>query len=493
MNRVRGGFRVEAPRVDVSMILQRRSVESPEAIALVFGDRHLTYREAQRAALSFAATVLRAGARPGGVVAILARNSLEGALAYLGAWAAGAVPAGINYRQTEVEIRRQLGVLDPLVVVADGELARLVDTCTPLVVVRSGAVREGDASGRCLEGVPGRPAAVFFTSGTTSDPRPILIGHEGLARNCRSVPLALGLGAGDRYVLATPLCHVGGVTRLLNALATGSTVDLLREWDADAFAARVAAGATHAMLLGPMLADVVELSGAAAAHVRRRLKLVYYGAGRTDRNLLESLVSRYPGLSLAQGWGATETSGSVTLLAPDDHRRAFESAPHLLGSVGRPLPGVRVEIENERIVVRADGLALGALQGTNVQPLVRDDGALVTNDIGELDEDGYLYVRGRTDDAIKSGGLTVLPARVEAALRDLPGVEAAAVVGAPDERLGERVVAFVVAKGFVDVEALRDHLAGFELPRAVIAVDAIPLTAAGKVDRRALRGEAARL
>jgi acyl-CoA synthetase (AMP-forming)/AMP-acid ligase II len=478
----------------VASILQHGHRVRPTATALVEGDRALDFRATYAASAEFGARLVRAGVRSGSVVAVLARNSLTAALAYLGAWGIDAVVAGLNVRLTEGEIRRQLSILDPSVVVVDGDLQGLAAPSETTMQLDLDGGTDPDARGGRRLSTGGSAAAIFFTSGTTSDPKPVVVSHDGLIRNCSTVPPLLHLGEGDRYVLATPLCHIGGITRLLNALAAGAAVDLLRRWDPEVFAARVSAGGTHTMLIGPMITDLLDL-GTTTAERLRRLRLVYYGAGRTDARALTGLVERYPGLSLAQGWGATETAGSVTMLTPEDHRRAFTISPELLASAGRALPGVELEIAVDgRIRVRGEGLSLGFLDEGGILPLVADDGALTTNDLGELDPEGYLFIRGRSDDAIRSGGLSVLPARVEEALLACPGVAAAAVVGAPDERLGERAVAFVVGTQ-LDIDAIREEarrrLAGFEVPRGLVVVDALPLTAAGKLDRRRLRALAA--
>jgi acyl-CoA synthetase (AMP-forming)/AMP-acid ligase II len=257
------------------------------------------------------------------------------------------------------------------------------------------------------------------------------------------------------------------------------------------------------MLVGAMLADLLELPDEELEQLRS-LRIVYYGAGRTDPQMIRALAARCPGIGLAQGWGSTETSGSVTLLTPADHVRGIGVDTTLLQSAGRPLPGVSLEIDRDEsmpdgvgtIAVRCPGLLLGTLapDGLVAEPL--ENGYLRTGDLGRVDAGGYLHVVGRSDDAIRSGGLTVMPSHVEEALLAYPTVREAVVFGVPDARLGEAVTACVVlaAGAKVDLDHLRDvlrtRLGGFELPQTIDVVDSLPRNPAGKLDRVALRARA---
>jgi long-chain acyl-CoA synthetase len=488
-------------------ILDARRRRDPHLPAFADGLEAVTYEVAHKRALARAAELVRLGVRPGNVVAVLARNSVDTALTYFAGWLAGAIPAPVNYRLSSSEIARQVRLLDPALVVTDASLRDVVpDGYGVLELGRnvSRAGRRRKRRGIATAAGADAPAAVFFTSGTTGEPRAVVLGHRGLARNCATVPGAIDLRRGDRFVLATALCHVGGITRMLNAVYTGATVDLVTGWDPSAFVRRVSGTqATHTMLVGAMLADLLELPDEELEQLRS-LRIVYYGAGRTDPQMIRALVARRPGIGLAQGWGSTETSGSVTLLTPADHVRGIGVDTTLLQSAGRPLPGVSLEIDRDEsmpdgvgtIAVRCPGLLLGTLapEGLVAEPL--ENGYLRTGDLGRVDAGGYLHVVGRSDDAIRSGGLTVMPSHVEEALLAYPAVREAVVFGVPDARFGEAVTACVVfaAGAKVDLDDLRDvlrtRLGGFELPQTIDVVDSLPRNPAGKLDRVALRTRA---
>ena len=212
--------------------------------------------------------------------------------------------------------------------------------------------------------------------------------------------------------------------------------------------------------------------------------------------VLEQALALLPDTEFVNAYGLTETSSTVCLLDPDDHRRAHASEDPAerarLASVGRPVPGVEVRVVDGEIWVRGDQVA-GEYLDTESQ---RDgDGWLHTGDRGSVDVDGYVFVEGRGDDVIIRGGENVSPAEVEDTLLRHPAVAGAAVVGVPDPEWGERIGAMVVLRrgAVVDVDELRafarHRVGSLKTPELVIVRDELPHTATGKVLRRAVRTE----
>jgi acyl-CoA synthetase (AMP-forming)/AMP-acid ligase II len=448
----------------------------PAALALADEAQRLTFAAAEEAADRVAGSFARAGVGAGSVVAVAGPNSVDEVVAFFAAWKLGAAVAPLDHRLDVAEVERRLELIRPVLVADRGELR----PCTePRRLPCTGGADD--------------PAAVLLTSGTTGEPRAIVLSHRGIARNTLGTAPRLELRPGDRFLVATPLCHIGGVIRLANALWSGAAAVLRARWDVERFARDVAdERVTHTMLIGPMLSDVLELEAPLET-----LRVVYYGAGRTPTELIRRLAERRPRLGWAQGWGQTELSGGVTLLGLDDHRRGFAGDPELLESVGAPLPGVRLLLDGDRdepgeIAVAAEGLMLGHLAADGLVPPTLRDGALASGDLGWLDEAGRLHVAGRTDDVIKSGGLKVAPAEVEQALHCHPAVREAAVVGVDDARYGQAVAAFVVPRAGAELDPddlrawLRERLAGFKVPRRITLLDVLPRNANGKIDRARL-------
>jgi acyl-CoA synthetase (AMP-forming)/AMP-acid ligase II len=473
--------------------------------------------------LSFAATLVavrrlatdlgREGVAAGDLVAVVARNSIAAAITYLAAWELGAVVAPVNYRLQPAAIADQLELLSPAAIAVDPAYLELMPPDSLRLLIEPSGNRwlkrgRRRASGRRLptNGGVDDPAVVIHTSGTTSEPRAIALSHRGIARNTLALAPHLGIRPGDRFLVATPLCHVGGVIRLANALYGGATVVFQERWDPDAFLS-IATGKhiTQVMLVGAMLSDLADQPSAQVATLRH-LRLIYYGAGRTAPVLVRRLHELLPDTGWLQGYGQTEVSGGVTLLTQRDHIEALAGKrPQRLDSVGQALPGTQVAtLDPDRrlvgagvpgeVAVTGEGLMLGFLKSSGLEPPPFEREWLLTGDIGSFDEDGYLFILNRRRDIVKSGGLSVATGEVENRLLEYPPVLEAAVVGIPDERLGEAVAAFVVVRRTAsqpDAEEIRSWLAGslsgFQVPRRIWVLPELPRTAAGKVDKGRLR------
>jgi acyl-CoA synthetase (AMP-forming)/AMP-acid ligase II len=230
------------------------------------------------------------------------------------------------------------------------------------------------------------------------------------------------------------------------------------------------------MLLAENLLDAVSL------------RTLIYGASPISPTTLRRVLDALPDVDLINIFGQTEGS-PITSLSPLDHRRAAGGDDELLRSVGRPVPGLRLRVDNP------DESGTGELLAAATHLSVHDaDGWLHTGDLGEVDSDGYVHLRGRRHDMVIRGGENVYPLEIENILTAHPAVAAAAVVGVPDARLGENLAAFVVA---TDTEhpprqdelrsLLRAHLAGFKIPAYWYDVDALPLNSSGKISRATLR------
>jgi acyl-CoA synthetase (AMP-forming)/AMP-acid ligase II len=272
---------------------------------------------------------------------------------------------------------------------------------------------------------------------------------------------------------------------------------------------------THAFVVPTMLARIVAVMEADPEARVPSLRTLSYGGARMPMPVLERALDLFPDAGFVNAYGLTETSSTVALLGPDEHRQAADSAdPDVrarLGSVGRPIDGIEVDVADEsgaplpagergRVRIRGpqvSGAYLGVDAGGGGGGA--DAGWLVTGDVGWLDTDGYLYLAGRADDVIIAGGENISPGEIEDALLRHPDVTGAAVVGVPDDEWGERVAAAVtVAPGAeVDPAALaewmRNEVGGLKAPKSIVVEDELPMTATGKVLRREIRDRLAAL
>jgi acyl-CoA synthetase (AMP-forming)/AMP-acid ligase II len=339
----------------------------------------------------------------------------------------------------------------------------------------------------------------LFTSGTTGDPKAAVLRHRNLAAYLVT-SLEFGSAGDDEAAIVTvPPYHIASVSSTLSTTYIGRRVVQLASFDPTAWVAAVRQeSVTHAMVVPTMLnriLDVIDAASGGDGAGLPSLRSLAYGGGPMPVQVVERAIELLPHVDLVNAYGLTETSSTISVLGPDDHRLAFYSDDPAwrarLGSVGQPLPGVEVEVRDGLIWVRGEqvsGEYAGAGDGL-------DDGWFNTRDAGYVDEDGFLFVQGRVDDVIVRGGENLSPGEIEAVLVEHPAVAAAAVVGIPDLEWGERVVAAVVRCGDCTEEELRDHvraaLRSASTPERIQFVDELPFNETGKLLRRVLRDELA--
>jgi len=307
-----------------------------------------------------------------------------------------------------------------------------------------------------------------LSSGTSGAPKPVLLTAGNHLWSALGSALNLGVERDDRWLCCLPLNHVGGLAILLRSAIYGTAVAIHPGFDVERVTVALEEEPISVVSLVPT--QLVRLLDAGAAVDRPRLLLI--GGGPVSADVLEEALGR--GATVVQTYGLTEACSQVCTLGPGE-------AAARVGSAGRALPGTEARVDDGEILVRGPTVAPAALAG---------DGWLHTGDLGRLDDDGYLWVEGRRDDLIVSGGENVRPDRVEAALLEHPAVAEVAVAGREDRRWGQAVTAFVVAAGDLDTDELivhaRSRLAPHEVPKTVELVTELPRTGSGKVLRRLL-------
>jgi len=321
--------------------------------------------------------------------------------------------------------------------------------------------------------------AVLFTSGTSGTPKGVVLSRAAFVAAAAASAERLGWTQDDRWLLAMPLAHVGGLSVLVRALAARRTVVLGAEgaFDAKRTHALVEQQAVTLISLVPtQLSRLVELGLRAPASVRA---VLLGGAACPEKVLVAAAALGWP---LRTTYGLTEMCAQVST--------AEEPVMSSREGAGTPLPGIEVRIRDGRIFVRSPFAMNGWLDPKAGSPFDAE-GFYDTGDLGELDESGRLHVHVRREDLIVTGGENVYPAEVERALLSIDGVLEACVVGLPDEAWGQRVAAaIVVSAPLAEADVLgklREHLAGFKVPRTLVTLPALPTNAAGKADRAALR------
>jgi fatty-acyl-CoA synthase len=492
------------------MILEMASDTLGDRVAVGARDGGVTYAELGRRARR-AGTWL--AGRPGDRVVLVDENSLAVPIALFGSAIAGKPFVPVSYRLADDRLRSIVSRAAPAVVIAgEGIEDRLegvegievVSRAELLATVEDESIDETDGWG-CD---PEATAVLLFTSGTTGEPKAAVLRHMNLASYLVNSLEFGSAGEDEATIVSVPPYHIAAVSSVLSTTYTGRRVVQLESFDAKQWVQLVRdESVTHAMVVPTMLnriLDVVAADGGGLPSMRS----LAYGGGPMPRPVVERAMEVLEGVDLVNAYGLTETSSTVAILGPDDHREAFASDDPVvrerLGSVGRVLPGVELSIRDPEGKPVADG-ELGEIwvRGEQVSGEYlgvergEDDGWFNTRDSGRLDAEGYLFVHGRLDDVIVRGGENLSPGEIETVLLGHPAVESAAVVGIPDVEWGERVVAAVVLQpgAQVDEDELRDHVRGALrsacTPERIKVTDELPFNETGKLLRRVLRDELA--
>ena len=422
----------------------------PDRLAVADRDERLTYAALRERARSLANHLNDAGTGSGDHVAIDLPAGVAHAVALHGAILAGAIVQSLPPN------RRDAAQLAPGATIVDA------------------ATLAGVANAPASFNVPRRdlaePLTRTLTSGTSGDPKPVELTAGNHLASALASSMNLGVEPGDRWLCCLPLHHIGGLSILIRAAIHGTGAVIEAGFEVRRVAALLERDeVTIASLVPTQLARLLE-----AGAPLERLRLLLVGGGPLPLDVLEESLDR--GATVLQTYGLTEACSQVCTLAPGEARARA-------GSAGRPLSGTEIAIEDGEILVRGPTVAPASIAA---------DGWLHTGDQGRIDPDGFLWVEGRRDDMILTGGENVRPERVEAALREHPDVAEAAVAGLEDREWGQIVVAYVVGTGGreLDPAALGEHarslLERHEVPKRIVAVPELPRTASGKLQRRLL-------
>jgi long-chain acyl-CoA synthetase len=415
------------------------------------------------------------GVHPGDRVVVQMPNCPEVAVAYEAIWRAGAV------------------VTPALFLLAPAELEHIAaDSGAKLVLAAPEECAELEA-GEALpivERADGDPAALLYTGGTTGRSKGVLLSHENLWFAGKAGYEVGHVPGVVRGLLALPLAHAYGLLVTVvgfHAVERHPSV-LMRWFDPERFLELAQEHRTQVTAVVPSMLQLL-LAQPLEDYDLAELRYVVSGGAPLSPEVAAEFVRRLPNVEIREGYGLTETAALVSSTRPGEAR---------VGSVGKPAPGIEVRIDGGdvgEICVRSPTVMLGYWRSPELTAEAIEDGWLHTGDLGYLDEDGYLYVVERKKDLIIRGGFNVFPRDVEDALLEHPAVAAAGVVGRPDAEHGEEVVAFVELRpghstdGDELVAWSREHIGGYKYPREVHVLSSLPLTAVGKVDRKALRAK----
>jgi acyl-CoA synthetase (AMP-forming)/AMP-acid ligase II len=490
---------------DVVGFLRRAARVAPAALAVGCPDYTLDYAQllvrVERLAQALRDTLGDARSEP---VAVIAEHDPAVPELYLGVMAAGHAVVPLSARLPDEAIARvvsrsgsRLGILSPSVA---GRLKGIAATADTARWVAYGAVIEAGALPLHDNALPAGTAMVCFTSGTTGEPKGVLLTHLNLVVHGLTASTVYRLQGESVNINPMPLAHLAGASRVVNAIVNAGAHVILPGFDPDAlFAAVTRWNGTHLMVVPTMVNEL--LAREPERHDLSSLRMLTCGTAPLPMPVARQLVTRMR-CGIVNGYGLTESSALATSLGPEAHARAVADGNEaLLGSIGQCAPGVELRIlGKDNCEVPAGELGQIALRGLKISPGYLNNpaetaarflpgGWLLTGDQGRLLAGDNVALIGRLDEMIISGGLNVQPGEIEREAVLMPGLAQCAAFGVPSERWGREVrLAVVPAAGVkLDPESvrqfLRTRLDPYKVPKQVHVVDELPRTAVGKVQR----------
>ena len=466
--------------------------------------------------------LLAKGLSAGDRVAILGENSADHSLLLFAAGQLGIVLVPLNFRLAVDELEYIVADAGTsLLLVTDAEsltkaekLSTRIKGLEVYANFESHSRNWNDAVDGCNDAPLETPESLtsdsqllqLYTSGTTGRPKGVMISHRNLlSLAVQNFACLLNKpGVGTRNLIIAPLFHVGGLATAVIALLAGGGVVLHRVFDPAAVADALEREGITAVFMVPAMIQALMHH---VPDIRRRdfgrLKCITYGASPISEGLLREAIEVFD-CEFVQYFGQTETCGGVLSLTWPDHQLALSGQPDLLRSCGRSMAGVSIKVcdehgielpngETGEFVIKSDTNMISYWKLPQATQETLNDGWIRTGDAGYLDEHGYAFLRDRIKDMVVTGGENVYPAEVEKMLSGHPSILEVAVIGVPDEKYGEALLAIVALKqgpSLTQKELLefsREKIAGYKIPRQLNIVEALPRNASGKILKTALR------
>jgi long-chain acyl-CoA synthetase len=493
--------------MNISMILDMAAEAFGDRVAVVCGSERYTYAELRDKALRAATRIKASGAT---YVALLDVASPAAPVAIFGAAYAGLPYVPLNYRLTAPEINELVARIAPALMITSAEYRKLLEPRADLQVIdRAEFLSLADEPAEPTPAEDPREVAVqLFTSGTTGKPKAAILRHENLMSYIMGTIEFASAEESDAIVVTVPPYHIAGISAVLSSTYACRRMVQLPNFEPRAWLAAMRdENVSNAFLVPTMLQRVVDhLDATGEAPNLPALRALAYGGGKMPLSTIRRAMELLPAVDFTNAYGLTETSSTIAVLGPDDHRAAATSSDpavqRRLGSVGKP-GAVEIQIRDE------DGTVLGAeeaglvfVRGPQVSgeylslgSQLDAEGWFPTKDRGYLDAEGYLFLDGRSDDVIVRGGENISPGEIEDVLLSHPAVADVAVVAMPDEQWGEGVAAAIVLKEGTACtaaelqELVKGQLRSSRVPQSIVFKDALPYNETGKLLRRVIRQE----
>lgn len=490
--------------------LEFHALARPDSPMLLQEDETLSFRESLDRARNIAGWLRQQGIGKGDRVAILGENSIDHVLLLLGASYIGAVFVPLNYRLAAAELAEVINdaqarlvlISDPAMTELKADLLPLLAASTTVADTLGKAADDGDHG----QGSNDDILIQLYTSGTTGKAKGVQISHRNVEALAVSswMMYAAKAGIGTTDLIVAPLFHIGGLGSLIIPIMAGGAALLHRRFEPTKIVDDIEQHGVNTLFLVPAMIQELLTK---VTDIRQRdfssLKQMAYGASPISPSLLAEAIEVF-GCHFLQLYGMTETTGAVVALLPEDHQRAMTDQPELLQSCGRVVAGVQAKIcdsegntlpfgETGEIILRSNTNTCGYWRRPEETEKAVRDGWVHTGDAGIMDEHGYIYIRDRIKDMVVTGGENVYPVEVEKLISEHPAVLEAAVIGVPDEKFGEALLAVCTVNPDTQlsveelVEYCRGKIAGYKIPRQLQLTESLPRNPSGKILKTVLR------
>lgn len=495
-------------------LLEKNALETPEQIAVIQGDCRVTYSELFRNSCAVSSYLNKLGLEEGSRVAILLENSPEYIASYYGILAAGYVAVGLNYATKKRDLANWIEHSETACLIAHKnhpELKNIIDSFDRKIFVllsENGLdaetkenfttwqkVMQAKHESRFSSKASGENlAAIIYTSGTTGNPKGVMLSHNNLANNNNSIIEYLKLENTDKVLNVLPFYYSYGNSVMHTHLAVGATLvlensllypkkilEVIEKEKATGFSG---VPSTYSLLLSRTKLNDFDLSS---------LRYMTQAGGPMAPSSIRRVIDALPGMDFFVMYGQTEATARLSYLPP-------QHLEEKMGSIGKEIPGVTLEIRDEsgkkaapgtqgEIFATGSNIMMGYWKDEVTTKSVLDNGWLKTGDLAMHDDDGFIYIKGRSSEMIKSGANRISPKEIEEVITELQGVEEVAAVGIPDDLLGQIIKVVIVLSPGASLKKMqvqsycRDNLAIYKIPKIVEFASELPKTASGKVKR----------
>lgn len=487
-------------------LFYRQAARAPNQIAVEFGEECCTYAQLLARTSALAAGLQALDPTPSSRVGICCYNHLEHLIAWLAVIAAGKVWVPLYPRNKAAEIGEGISFTEMSIVIADAAAVPLVEGAGAQVLIADAKGGAGTTGGLARAHEGGRPRfhslpldatqAIKFTGGSTGKPKGVMQPYRSWNANIVTQILAWGLKRGDRLLAVAPITH-GTSTYILPTLATGGTLVLMDQPRPEDVLRGLSEERIVTTFLPPTVIYMMMQLPAARRGNYDHLRNLVYGSGPMRPDAIAEAQSIF-GPRICSTYGQTEAPQIATMISSEDL-----AVPELRASVGRETILTRVAIMDEEgnllpdgelgeIVIRGDLLMTGYWRQPEKTEQTVIDGWLHTGDLGQFDDDGFLYLKGRSRDLIITGGFNVYPIDVEPVIAEHPAVADCAVFGVPDDKWGESVHAAVEIRDGALFDAqdiirfVKDKLGSVKAPKSVAVYDRLPRNGYGKLQKQVL-------